>query len=223
VRMMRGALWSSACLLGLVSGVGCQGASTKQARPTPTVTVTQSVASTPPATVAATETVIFTPFAPGGALIPRFKVTARATGSCQASNVLQRGDAYRCFLDSNVANRGTIADPCFASDWGFLACVLSPTSRTVLKVKPNESLTAPAMGSDSTKGNAWFLKLANGQICGFAQGGTTTLNGVRLNYFCDDGAALYGGPNKAASVWTIYRLPKASTYMTQMAVVKAWY
>jgi hypothetical protein len=218
--------WSSVALIasGLLL-VGCTGSARHGAAPVPSVTVTVTATATrmPAAVVSRTQTVVFSPFDSNGSLVPGLHVTSTNTGHCQPSNVLDRTDTYRCFLDHNEPNGGNIADPCF--DQGtYLGCLTSPFTKAVLRLNPDaEPSPTPTNTGQPTSGNAWWLQLTNGQSCGFLQGASDALDRMRLNYACTNGAVLYGGLDRSHPLWTIFYRTKNAAALTKVEVARAWF
>lgn len=159
-----------------------------------------------------------------GAVGARLHVAARRKGQCQESNVLQRPDALRCFLDQTYGG-GNVIDPCFQNEEVpvVVACVDDPGSTAALVVVPTGPLPLDHGGSgDPMAGNAWIIELTDGQSCGFLGGATTTVAGVRDNDGCAHGD-LYGSPVRSQPIWTILYRAKGAATLTKVPIRTAYF
>ena len=149
------------------------------------------------------------------------KIVFTSTGNCQGSDVDQRPDAYRCFLDHNEPNGGNIADPCFSGPgFDYLLCPSDAAGKTLVRV--NAAVTPVNTGSFNPAAvDPWQIELTDGQDCVLESGATTTVAGMRANYSCDNGGWLYGSADRAGTVWTIFYAAPNSTSLTQVEIARA--
>ena len=181
-----------------------------------------------------TQIKLFVPFTqPGSQLNPALRVRDRITfqgnpeinqGSCQSGSIrTTRPDAWRC---------GT-ADPCFAplGDESVLACPSDPWSSevTLLTVPPLPSLEQCRQGPPSCRqeldltGLPWALELANGARCTLLGGATFGIVGMRVNYGCEGGGSVVGGPDRTRATWHVFFLAPGAFVLEQEDVEVAWY
>lgn len=111
-------------------------------------------------------------------------------GDCwTSSNLLLRDDAWRCNVGANQ-----ISDPCFSIEGqdGMVVCGADPVTGDPgfhLKLtKPLPADAAPAVDPDEVRTDAWYVKLADGKICGAAGGATFGAFTQRANYSCHSDA-----------------------------------
>jgi len=146
----------------------------------------QTTPSPPPPSKAPKTTVIVTQW--GKPVGPPAAVTS--LDKCQTSNKLTRPDALRCFT-SPLADGSNVFDPCFGADNADgLACPSAPWSNEYVKIAgigQSGDTSGPKTG-----GLPWGLELSDGNRCAAASGGTNSIGGKRLNYFCSGGGAVYG-------------------------------
>ena len=187
---------------------------------------------------APTEIKLFTPWLPNGTLNPAITVRSREMfmgnpnlpSDCQSGAITtQRPDAWRC---------GT-ADPCFAPtpfSAQEVACVTDPWSNDVTLL----ALSRPLPGPDECRSTPtacprqldldsppWVLELANGARCRAATGTISSVAGLGLAYFCDDGGAVgiadRDAPfDKSLPQWRAFYLPKDGTAVVQVGVLVVW-
>ena len=158
----------------------------------PTVTP----AFTPNPTSGSTQVIVFHPEG-----VP----SQERTGSCSsASDVLNRGDAWRCIADTSIY------DPCFSipGNGQAVICDTSPLSDSPgFKLDLTGSL--PARGTVSPVKSAWAFELADGTNCIFVGGATASFDGQRINYSCSDGWSILGDIQEG-QVWTARKVRLSS-------------
>ena len=167
-----------------------------------------------------TELIVFDPFDDGG-VKPDITVTGRATGDCQASNLVSRNtDARRCFTDTSE-----VLDPCYVSPAqrpGVAVCISDPTTAEATELSV-ASDAGPPVEQNGFAGDPWFIELETGQTCQLLGGATTELHGLRLNFACDDEVYLYGSPDRSQPVWRIRRQDPGDPELRMVPMRKAWY
>jgi hypothetical protein len=67
------------------------------------------------------------------------------------------------------------------------------------------------------------MQLDDGAHCTFNEGLASHINGMRLNYKCDDGLRLYGSPNHGSQPWMIFGGPRYATELASHAIAIGWY
>ena len=163
---------------------------------TPQAIATNGTTFTPNPTSESTQVVVFHPEG-----VP----TQERTGSCwSTSDVLNRGDAWRCIADNSIY------DPCFSIPGNSLAviCDTSPLSdSTGFELNLTESL--PTRGTVSPLKSAWAFELTDGTNCIFIGGATATFEGKRVNYSCSDGWSILGELQEG-QVWTARKVRLSS-------------
>ncbi len=200
---------------------------------TPPTTTPAASTSAAPSTPAATSNAT-TPSAPPPSKAPKTTVTVTQWGSpigkpkavtsldtCQTSNKLTRPDALRCFT-SPLADGSNVFDPCFGADNADgLACPSAPWSTEYVKIAgigQSGDTSGPKTG-----GLPWGLELSDGNRCAAASGGTNSIGGKRLNYFCAGGGAVYGDPIRGDTWQVSYTQTELSGPMVQVPVKRVWF
>jgi hypothetical protein len=112
------------------------------------------------------------------ALSEHIKVVARDAVECQTSNVdLGNPQAHRCFGSKYIY------DPCFEYTGQQLVCLSSPWSKRAALVRVKNEVMGP-FDKQLTRGKPWAIELTNGAQCTFVSGATSSVAGLRENYFC---------------------------------------
>jgi hypothetical protein len=166
---------------------------------------------------------IYDPFKASGK--PAVHVEKTLHGSCDSGSVAvaHRG-TWRCFA-KNVG-----FDPCFSSPKaaGFVLCPAGgPWSGSAVKIKLTKSLPSKFghKGKPSKKGLPWALVTTAGWKCLIDTGGTSFVDGKRLNYFClhhKDG--LWGSPSRQSEPWKIFAAPpQAKKLKARVGIKAAWF
>lgn len=153
-----------------------------------------------------------------------FAVVARFSGYCsRGSETDQSPHALRCYARSH----GPI-DPCFPSATAQQAvCISDPWSKGIVLVSTQRGL--PVTHSLQREAvlkerRPWALELANGKRCAAVDGGTGTIAGLRIDYFCgspDDG--IVGSPDSSGEPWTVSYVSGGLQETFEVDVVTAWY
>ncbi|HVA60913.1 MAG TPA: hypothetical protein VNG13_10330 [Mycobacteriales bacterium] len=167
---------------------------------------------------------VYSPFTATGAVAAGIHVRARFVGTCpQGAEASKRNNAYRCFR-AGQSSFG-ILDPCFARERlpVILVCPPSPFNRTAVQVTPSNPLPVAAQIHGLTFGDPWYLRLGDGELCGFAQGATNVIARTRLNYFCNHGSLVYGDPDRSHEPWSIFYQAKDGTNLTITDITEAWF
>jgi len=158
------------------------------------------VAGAPPlASAAGTDLRRFEAFGDDGAPTVAVRKSEEAD-SCSASFVNSQSTALRCFAGN------LIRDPCFIDpeDSDRAVCTAAPFARSSVEMLGVEAADDGTRNKPSTRA-IWAIELRSGGSCTFASGASSSRNGKRLNYFCDDDRFLWGVPNRSRAVWTILR------------------
>ncbi len=71
---------------------------------------------------------------------------------------------------------------------------------------------------DTPNPQPWSIETQNGHVCGMQLGTSGVVNGVRVNYTCDDGTGLLGYP-QPGMIWTIQGVFASSGTNVPEAVV----
>jgi hypothetical protein len=150
---------------------------------------------------------------------------APANGECFAASLASQGrsDAWRC-MAGNI-----ILDPCFESappGPGPLACVASPWVSRVRLFKLAKPVPRDQANDDSGRLTAkppWALELADGSRCTFLTGATWQVAGLRANYGCTNGAAVFGDVDRGAPLWRVFVQHGPAGVIRRTAVLVAWY
>ena len=77
--------------------------------------------------------------------------------------------------------------------------------------------------SEPTAGVPWFVQLADGQMCRLITGATGAINNLRLNYGCPNGDDLWGTPDRATPLWTIFDRHRGSGSLVKVGIATAWF
>jgi len=59
-------------------------------------------------------------------------------------------------------------------------------------------------------------------VCNLDTGATTTVDNLRLNYFCSDGGSLYGDPDTSTATWTIRHQAKNAPNLEVVEIAAAY-
>jgi hypothetical protein len=117
----------------------------------------------------------------------------------------------------------TIEDPCFEAGTAVVCPLSGPWGHTAERI----ALTAPLPRSAANKAGqwsgVWAMQLGDGTHCTFVSGATGAINGMRLNYECDNRLGLYGDPNRGSQPWTIFGGRMNATELTSQPIAIAWY
>lgn len=197
---------------------------------------TPSATTTPPPPPAAARATpaVTTPVAPRVAADPPTKVqithwgaenqppkeTVTLTDGCPGSNLLIRQDAMRCYT-TPTSSGSTILDPCFEIRQGEgLMCPSAPwsTEWTLISAQGNSGNTDPP----TTQGLPWGVEIAGGIRCLQASGATTTISGLRANYYCPNDSWLYGDPSRG-STWHLKSATTPKGPLHPVALRKVWF
>jgi len=118
--------------------------------------------------------------------------------------------------------RRTFLDPCFGADNADgLACPSAPWSTEYVKIAgigQSGDTSGPKTG-----GLPWGLELSDGNRCAAASGGTNSIGGKRLNYFCSGGGAVYGDPIRGDTWQVSYTQKELSGPFVQVPVKRVWF
>jgi hypothetical protein len=170
----------------------------------------------------ATQVRRFQPWAENG-LASDVSLASVTSGHCWSGSILDpgRADAWRCITAGSV-----IHDPCFSNAFpntaDVLACAEGPFEGNLVLLTLTEPLPLVLANQGDDGAAPWALQLVGGAYC-TAQGGTTwVVEGMRLNYLCDDGRWVAGRPDRSAPLWVVrYTTDRATT--VPVAVAIAWY
>jgi hypothetical protein len=172
-----------------------------------------------PSAAAATTTkvILFSPWSFSG-LRHSLSVTETTRGACWIASLSSgRPDAWRCMAGNEIH------DPCFSGspNADTVACVSGPFSHEVVLMRLTKPLPPPN-GESNMARPPWALKLANGATCGFVNGATGTVAGMRLNYSCSNKAWVIGEPERSSGVWRVFYISSPDDSDTQqMGVAEA--
>jgi hypothetical protein len=170
----------------------------------------------------ATQVRRFQPWTEDG-LASDLSVASLTSGRCWSGSVLDAGraDAWRCLAAGSV-----IHDPCFSNAFpdtaAVLACARSPFEGSIVLLTLAEPLPLDHANRGDEGAAPWALQLGDGAHCE-SQGGTTwVVDGMRLNYLCDDGGWVAGRPDTSALLWVVHYTTDRTTTIP-VAVATAWY
>jgi hypothetical protein len=189
-------------------------------RATATATPSSSIAARP--SNPATQYVLYEPWSasgPGLASGIQASSTLRGGNCYDESAASNRADAYRCYVGHYIF------DPCFSNpNPGLgrpeLACPgLDADSVTI--VKSAKALRIPASPAPGPP-RVWLIILANGMQCNFADGATSSVAGMRLNYVCSTNVYLYGNPHRNNRTWMIYYQSQTDPNLSLMPILTAY-
>lgn len=168
-----------------------------------------------------TTTVLMNPFTLDGDPAPGITVNGELTGECQPSAVDPgNSNARRCFTEQS----SKVLDPCFVAPVNIsnsALCMSSPVAEATSLTITSDT-EAVALPSDESA-DPWFVELENGTMCGILGGATATLDGMRLNYSCNQQEHLYGSPDRSHPVWKIHYQRDGSRTVAIVRIRKAWY
>jgi hypothetical protein len=196
---------------------------TPKIEPEPTVTASVEVsASASPHADALPATAIKIFYQQDSAILPR----EPNPGTCFQSSHFDpgRSDVWRC----------ATWDPCFEIPTDVpgeaeLLCVSDPWSGNGTRLEVSVPAHEQYQLSDYSK--PWALELANGLRCSFVGGGTSSVDGERLNYGCDPEGAIkwvVGYPDQSSSSWRVRLVEMDQSLITvlgseDVSVLIAWY
>lgn len=168
---------------------------------------------------ARTRVAIYAPFTPDGNLARGITVVQRVRGSCWTGSEGDiRSDAWRCIVGDEIL------DPCFSGAAGWVACPTLTSQYKIIRLNLTKPL--PMRFADpplnTNKSLPTTVTLARNVSCGFSGGATSTVAGLRLNYYCTNHAWLLGAPNRSSPLWTILYLPsRHATQATSVTIYTA--
>lgn len=90
----------------------------------------------------------------------------------------------------------------------------------VVLVDYTEPAEPVSVGNPDAGQTPWALELANEDRCLFISGATITVQGMRLNYQCDNGEA-YGSPGGSEPKEFFYQ-PQGSSELRRVDVATVW-
>lgn len=160
-----------------------------------------------------TQVVVYSPTASG------VHVVAHASGYCWTSSIpSRRPDAFRCFQGN------LIRDPCYATGRGYVLCPLGFPSQRVLRLRLTKPLPRKQANPPGppTRGDPIAVRLPSGRVCGFLQGATSGIGGMRVNYGCAGGGYLVGDPARGRA-WTIRFARTLRGKLTRVRLATVWY
>ena len=164
---------------------------------------------------------VFSPFE-GTRLAKNLTVGSTVSGSCWTGSIASsRSDAWRCMVGNDII------DPCYVSrlSGDHVAVCGGPFSSRVTIIK----LTAPLSSSEANppngaRGDPPAIELGDGARCEMLTGGTSEIDGMRLNYGCEGNAeSVYGDPIRSAPLWKVHVLTTGGSKMRLVNVRVAWY
>jgi hypothetical protein len=171
--------------------------------------------------LARTFEVRYTPFAADGSLREGLRATPAFGGACTTGSFVVAGaGVFRCVAASSIY------DPCYldaaagAQGRSVVACVDSPWSHKVLRLRVGEPLDG-RYGA-RVDGPPWALRLASGRRCVRVSGAATVVEGRRMNYSCGR-RYLFGSPDRSKATWQIRQaLTTGGIGMRKVAIASAW-
>lgn len=184
-----------AVLLALLTVTACGSDKPKAAPPSsttatvpPTTTAAAAVSTTSTTGTSATATTVsgatavrtFSPWSASGTLAPGLNVSSTLRGTCWTqSDAVGSATTYRCMAGNEIY------DPCFTpprqSNPADAACPLAPWDSTVTVLTLSGPL--PTAGSTAYR-FPWAIELSNQARCIVISGTSTSVDGVRLSYYC---------------------------------------
>jgi hypothetical protein len=143
------------------------------------------------------------PVSAGGQLNTGYRVVQTFNGAtCQQESEFI-SETWRCFAGDYIF------DPCWAESGGALRVICQgiPWVKTVYRLDLSEPLVKVVPFKHSP---AWGIRLETGNRCGFAEGATDVIDGLRLNYAClRNDAWLAGWIIRKHSPWRIQTVVQA--------------
>ncbi|MCB0191184.1 MAG: WG repeat-containing protein [Anaerolineae bacterium] len=142
-----------------------------------------------PVSAASLDSTLIIPFLPG---VP---AETRAGICLTQSSIIPDDFAWRCVVESDEPDEISIYDPCLvANDGQTLVCGADPlVGDPGFKIDLVEPLPDQAASAEADSENhAWLVQLADGAVCQFVVGVTSTIDGQRSNYICSDSSVLLG-------------------------------
>jgi hypothetical protein len=128
--------------------------------------------------------------------------------------------AWRCLVEADEPNEFAMFDPCLTADNGqTLVCGADPLVGdpgfrvNLVEPLPEENEEPPTAQTDGNN-RVWLVQLADGSICRFALGVTSTIDGERANYICSDGSVLLADL-QPGQVWQADRIALADILRTE--------
>jgi hypothetical protein len=229
---MRGARWLRPALvliagISLLSGCGSGATKTVTVQPGASSQSTTAVATTPAAAPVQTSVHIYAPYSAEGKLI--VPVSKTSAGSCFTGSIIsQRPDAWRC-MEGNE-----LQDPCFAAvlNSHSVACPENgPWTGKVIVITLAQGL--PSSGANILRDNnpnkspltdpAWAIELVSGAHCIFLAGTSNIVAGLRENYDCTGGLALFGNESRRSEPWTIFGRHGSAGQLTPESIAAIWF
>lgn len=214
----------------LLSGCGSGATRTVTVQPGASSQSTTTAATAPAAAqpaAAQTSVHIYAPYSAEGKLI--VPVSKTSAGSCFTGSIIsQRPDAWRC-MEGNE-----LQDPCFAAALNShsVACPEDgPWTGKVIVITLAQGL--PSSGANILRDNspnkspltdpAWAIELVAGAHCIFLAGTSSIVAGLRENYSCTGGLALFGNESRHSEPWTIFGRRGATGQLTAENIAAIWF
>ena len=161
---------------------------------------------------------LYTPYGANGRIARGVRVAKTVKGSCwTSSNVDLRSDAYRCIAGNHIY------DPCFANEYGsgkYVLCPESAPASKVIRMHLTKKLPSNKGSSDPTRSSPWAMCLSSGRWCEIADGATSQIAGMSIDYYCSVGVLL-GKLHRDSSAWTIFYAPSRSNDSYRTVTVRA--
>ena len=133
---------------------------------------------------------------------------------CDVSNISQRGDAFRCYTESEIF------DPCFVSEGGAV-CPTDPFSNSYTLIVISGD--AGMMDEPTAEGDPWGIVLSDGAQCTFLSGATEVRGDLRWNYACSNDLMLWGSVDDTTAQWTIDSSSDLETPLERVTIAKVIY
>lgn len=170
--------------------------------------------------LAATQQIIFQPWATGG-VSRDVRIVSHLAGTCWTrSSLTSRPDAYRCMAKNDIFDP-CISDPTSDMFSSQVICPYpGPESATLITLK--SSLPGNRTSANISSFRPWLITLSDGENCFAFSAFTRTTAGLGEDYTCPDGG-LYNDIRRGSQPWTIFQLRNGSSDMTLAEVAKAYF